>query len=94
MGIEDWPLFLVLVLAQEARKWDGDILRNELGEGSHIPWEVETDMKVVMRSIVVSEKRSSEKDYFKTEGRDPFESCKSMYVLCIEDYAWFKGEGM
>ena len=37
MGIEDSPLLLVLVLVQEARKWDGDILTNELGEGSHIP---------------------------------------------------------
>ena len=37
MGIEDRPLLLVLVLTQDARKWDGDILRNELGEGSHNP---------------------------------------------------------
>ena len=51
-------------------------------------------MKVIMGSIVVSQKRSSEKDNLKTECSDPFESCKSMYVLCIEDNAWFKGEGM
>ena len=31
MGIEDSPLLLVLVLAHEVKKWDGDILRNELG---------------------------------------------------------------
>ena len=37
MGIKDWPLLLILVIAQEAMKWDGGILRNELGEGSHIP---------------------------------------------------------
>ena len=55
---------------------------------------METDKKVVMGSVVVSRKRSSEKDYLKTEGSDPFESCESMYVLCIEDDAWFKGEGM
>ena len=55
---------------------------------------METDRKVVMGNIVVSRKRSSEKYYLKTEGSDPFESCKSMYVLCIEDDAWFKGEGM
>ena len=28
---------LVQVLAREAKKWDGDILRDELGEGNHIP---------------------------------------------------------
>ena len=28
---------LVHVLTQEAKKWDGDILRDELGEGIHIP---------------------------------------------------------
>ena len=94
MGIEYWPLLLVLVLAHEARKWDGDILRNKLSEGSQIPQVVETYMKVVMGNIVVSWKRSSEKYYFKNEGSDPFESCKRMYVLCIEDDAWFKGEGM
>ena len=55
---------------------------------------VETDKKVVMGSIMVSRKRSSKKDCLKTEGSDPFKSCKSMYVLCIEDDAWFKGEGM
>ena len=51
-------------------------------------------MKVVTRSIVVSQKRSSEKYCLKNEGSDPFESFKSMYVLCIEDDARFKGEGM
>ena len=55
---------------------------------------METNKEVVMECIVVSRKRSSEKDCFKSEGSDPFESCKSMYVLCIEDDAWFKGEGM
>ena len=55
---------------------------------------METNRKVVMGSIVVSQKRSSEKDYLKTEGSDPFESCKSMYVSCIEDDAWLKGNGM
>ena len=42
-----------------------------------------TDRKVVMGSIVVSWKRSSEKDCLKIEGSYPFESCKSMYVLCM-----------
>ena len=51
-------------------------------------------MNVVVGSIIVSQKRSSDKDYLKTECSDPFESYKSMYVLCIEDDAWFKGEGM
>ena len=51
-------------------------------------------MKVVMGSILVSRKRSFKKDYLKTKGSDPFESCNNMYVLCIEDDAWFKGEGM
>ena len=37
MEIEYRSMLLVLVLAREARKWDGDILRNDLGEGSHIP---------------------------------------------------------
>ena len=83
-----------MVHAHESRKWDGDILRNELGEGSHSPLAVEIDMKVVMGSIVVSRKRSSEKDFLKNEGSNPFESCRSMYVLCIEDDAWFKQEGM
>ena len=55
---------------------------------------METARKVVMGSVVVSQKIIFEKDYLKTEGSDPFESCKSMYVLCIEDDAWFKGEGM
>ena len=55
---------------------------------------MEIDTKVVMGSIVVSRKRSFKKDYLKTEGSDPFESCKSMYVFWIEDDAWFKGEGM
>ena len=55
---------------------------------------METDKKVVMRNIVIYGKRSSEKYYLKTEGSDPFESCKSMYVLCIEEDAWFKGKGM
>ena len=48
-------------------------------------------MKVVMGSIVVSQKRISEKYCLKTEGNDPFESCKSMYVLCIKEDAWFNG---
>ena len=94
MGIEDSPFPLFLFLTQEARKWDGDILRNKLSEGSHIPLAMERDIKVVMRNIVVYGKRSSEKYYLKTEGSDPFESCKSMYVLCIEEDGWFKGEGM
>ena len=51
-------------------------------------------MNVVVGSIVVYRERSSEKDCLKTKGSDPFESCKRMYVLCIEDDAWFKGEGM
>ena len=55
---------------------------------------METHWKVVMERIVVSQKMSSEKDYLKTEGSDPFESCKRMCVLCIEGDAWFKGEGM
>ena len=55
---------------------------------------METNTKVVMGSIVVSRKRNSKNHYLKIEGSDPFESCKSMYVLCIKDDAWFKGEGM
>ena len=55
---------------------------------------METYKKVVTGNIVFSQKRSSNKYYLKTEGSDPFESCKSMYVLCVEDDAWFKGEGM
>ena len=55
---------------------------------------MEIDKKLVMGIIVVSQKRSSEKYYLKTEGSDPFKSCKRMYVLCIEDDAWYKGEGM
>ena len=55
---------------------------------------METNIKVLMGSIVVSQKRSFEKDCLKTEGNDHFESSKSMYVLCIEDDAWFKGKGM
>ena len=47
-----------------------------------------------MGNIVVSQKRSSEKYYLKTECSDPFESCKIMYVLCIEGDEWIKGEGM
>ena len=46
-----------------------------------------------MGSIVVSRKRSSKKYHLKIEGSDPFESGKSMYVLCIEDGALFKWEG-
>ena len=52
------------------------------------------DKKVVMGIIVVSRKRSFEKYYLKNEGSDPFESCESVYALCIEDDAWIKGEGM
>ena len=55
---------------------------------------MDIDRKLVMGNIVVSRKRSSEKYYLKIEGSDPFERCKSMYVLCIEDDTWFKGEGM
>ena len=55
---------------------------------------METDRKAVMGNIAISRNRSFEKYYLKTEGSDPFESCKSMYVLCIEDDAWFKGEGL
>ena len=55
---------------------------------------MEIDRKVIMGNIVVSRKRSFKKYYLKTEGSDSFECCKSMYVLCIEDDAWFKGEGM
>ena len=55
---------------------------------------MEIDRKVVMGNIMVSRKRSSKKYYLKTEGSDPFEICKIMDVLCIEDDAWFKGEGM
>ena len=55
---------------------------------------METDKKVVMGNILVSWKKSSEKYYLKIECSDPSESCKSMYVLCIEDGAWFEGEGM
>ena len=55
---------------------------------------METNRKVVMRNVVVARKRSYEKYYLKNEGSDPFESCKSMYVLCTEDVAWFNGEEM
>ena len=51
-------------------------------------------MKVVMGSIVVSQNMSFEKDCLKIEGSNHFESCKSMYVLCIKGDAWFKGDGM
>ena len=46
----------MLVLALEARKWDGYILRDKLSEGSHIPLVVEIDRKFVMGNIVVLER--------------------------------------
>ena len=55
---------------------------------------MDIDEKVLMGSILLSLKRSSKKDYLKSEGSDPFESCKNIYVLCIEEDAWFKGDGM
>ena len=47
-----------------------------------------------MGTIGVCWKMISKKDCLKIEGSDPFESCKRMYVLCIEHDAWFKGEAM
>ena len=54
---------------------------------------METDRKVVMGNIVVSEKKSSEKYYLKTEGSDPFESYKSCMYYASRTMHGLRGRG-